>query len=413
MILRTFAAAFVLLLPARAGGAEGAAELLRRLDTRTPEGCEQAARALAALGPGALAELFALIGPAAEGAQDEALARAIALQPKSELQNFFAGFTRAALEPQRIAPALLVLREAGAARDFARCLEIAGPGEGEGSSALVAALAGICAREPAACELALSSAANAAPGEAEAIVHGLSEAHSAAAAAALAHLAQRRPQLACVALSALLSTADELPRPLDADLLAVLRGELAREDHPAAQELLLLAGRLADDESVPLLLKRLSGPHADQRANAHWSLRRITGLGLGPDAAAWSQWFKAEQLWWKDRAPAVLTLLRGDDIGAQRRALGELGERFWHRQQVADELVEYLARARSDRARMACGLLGNLGCASALPALQARLEDEDPAVQQSARAAVAALTGKKIPTRAVGLASAPRAGAGR
>jgi hypothetical protein len=53
---------------------------------------------------------------------------------------------------------------------------------------------------------------------------------------------------------------------------------------------------------------------------------------------------------------------------------------------------------------MACGLLGNLGCPSALPALQARLEDEDMGVQQSARAAVAGLTGKKIPSRAVGLA---------
>jgi hypothetical protein len=403
-IARSLAAALVLLLPAQARGAEGAAELLRRLDTATPEGIEQAARALAALGPGAMAELFALVGPQAKGAQDEALARSFALQPRSELQSFFAGFTRAALEPQRIGPALLVLREAGSAREFARCLELAGPGEGEGTPELVAALAGICTREPAACELALSQACSAPPGEVEAIVRGLSEAHNGPSALALARLAQRRPEFACVALSALLSVAEQLPRPADADLLALLRGELAREDHPAAQELLLLAGRLGDDESVPLLLKRLAGARADQRANAHWSLRRITGLGLGPDAAAWSQWFKEEQQWWKDRAPAVLELLHGDDLAAQARALEELGQRFWHRQQVADELVEYLARAHSAGARMACGLLGNLGCPSALPALQARLEDEDMGVQQSARAAVAGLTGKKIPSRAVGLA---------
>jgi len=405
-ISRTIAAALVLLVPARANGAEGAAELLRRLDTRTPEGIEQAARALAALGPTAMPELFALVGPEAKGAQDETLARSFALQPRSELQAFFAGFTRAALEPQRIGPALLVLREAGSARDFTRCLELAGPGDGEGAPQLVAALAGICAREPAACELALTSARSAEPGATEAIVRGLAEAHSTPAARALARLSLQRPEFSCVAFSALLAEAEHLPRPVDADLLALLRGELAREDHPAAQELLLLAGRLEDDESVPLLLKRLAGARADQGANALWSLRRITGLSLGPDAAAWSQWFKEEQQWWKERAPAVLQLLRGDDLAAQRRALGELGQRYWHRQQVADELVEYLARARSEGARMACGLLGGLGCPSALPALQARLEDENRGVQASARAAVARLTGKKIPSRAVGLAAA-------
>jgi len=412
-IARTIAAAFVLLLPAQASGAEGAAELLRRLDTRTPEGLEHAARALAALGPGAMPELFDLLGPEARGAQDEALARSFALQPKSELQAFFARFTRAALEPQRIAPALLVLREAGSAREFTRCLELAGPGEGEGTSELVAALAAICAREPATCELALSAACSAQPGDAEAIVHGLAEAHNGPAALALAQLALRRPQLSCVALSALLSEVEHLPRPLDADLLGLLREQLAHEDHPAAQELLLLAGRLEDDESVPLLLKRLAGTRADQRANALWSLRRITGLGLGPDAAAWSLWFQEEQQWWKDRAPAVLALLHGEDLAAQARALGELGQRFWHRQQVADELVEYLAHARPDGARMACGLLGKLGCTSALPALQARLEDENAGVKESARAAIAGLTGKKIPSRSVGLAGTTHAGAAR
>ncbi len=409
----TLAAALLLSLSARAGGREDAVEILRRLDTRTPEALERASRALAALGPAAMDDLFALVGPEAAGPQDEALARSFRLQPRSELQAFFGGFTRAALAPERIDPALLVLREAGSPRELARCLELSGPGEAEPRAALVAALAGICARDPAACDQALGLARSAPPGAADALVRGLAEACSGPAAGALVHLAQERPGLAALALSCLLAEAERLPRPADPDLLAVLREQLAREDHPAAQELLLLAGRLEDDESVPLLIKRLGGSRAELRANALWSLQRITGLGLGPDVQAWSLWFQEELSWWKDRAPAVLQLLHGDDAGAQRRALGELGQRFWHRQQIAGELCEFLAHARAEGARIACGLLARLGCAAAIPTLQARLEDEDPGVQESARKALASLAGKKIPSRAVGLAGVPRGGPAR
>jgi hypothetical protein len=147
-------------------------------------------------------------------------------------------------------------------------------------------------------------------------------------------------------------------------------------------------------------------------ANALWSLRRITGLGLGADPHAWSLWFREESQWWKERAPAVLPLLQGDDA-AQRRVLGELGARYWHRERVAAELCEYLARAHGEGARMACGLLARLGCASAAAALQPRLDDSDVEVRESARAALASLTGKKIPTRSVGLPAVSRAAAAR
>ena len=403
--LCTIAAALALLLPARAGTAEEPAQLLRRLDTSTPQAREQAARALAALGPASLEALFALVSPQAAGQQDELLARAIALQPRSELQAFFAGFTRSALAPGRIKPALLVLGEAGTARELGRCLELAQPAEGEVQDELVAALAALCARETSACELAASTARAAQPAEAEALVRGLAEARTGETARALVRLAQQRPALAALALSCLLAEAERLPRPLEPELLALVREQLAREDHPAAQEVLLLAGRLEDDESVPLLLERLAGPHTELHASALWSLRRITGLGLGPDAQAWSAWFKEESAWWRDRAPAALVLLRSGDPTGERRALGELGQRFWRRQQLAVELCEYLGRARAEGARMACGLLARLGCSAAIPALQARLEDEDPAVQQSARAALASLSGKKIPSRSVALAA--------
>jgi len=407
------AAALWLLLPAQAGGGDRAAEILRRLDTHSAEALDRAAHALAALGPTAMDELFALVSPEAAGARDELLARSFALQPRPELQAFFGGFTCAALAAERYKPALLVLREAGSARELVRCLELAGPCEGPLEPDLVAALAAICARDPAAPDLALGSACNAGLCQAETIARALAEARTGLTARALAHLAQRRPELAVLAFSSLLAEAERLPRPLEPELLAELREQLGHEDHPAAQELLLLAGRLEDDEAVPLLIERLDSTHPALCANALWSLRRITGLGLGADAPAWSQWFHEELQWWRERAPEALPLLQGNDAAAQRRVLGELGARYWHRERVAAELCEYLERARGDGARMACGLLARLGCASATAALQARLEDSDADVRESARAALASLTGKKIPSRSVGLPALSRATAAR
>jgi len=406
VIARTITAALVLLMPAHAGAGDGAAEILRRLDPQTPGALERASRALAALGPSAMGELFALVSPAAVGPQDELLARSFRLQPKSELHAFLSGFTSVALRPERLKPALLVLREAGSGHELARCLELAGPDVEALQAELVAALTAICARDPAACDRALALACKAQAGEAESLVRGLAEAHSGPAALALARLAEERPQLSNMALSSLLAEAERLPRPLDVDLQGALRDQLAREDHPAAQQLLLLAGRLEDDESVPLLIKRLGGARTEQRENALWSLRRITGLGLGPDASAWSDWFEDELRWWRERAPAVMQLLRAAEAAGQRLALGELGQRYWRRQQVSDELAEYLAQAPSAGARMACGVLARLGRESAIPALQARLEDADREVRESARTALASLTGKKIPSRAVALAGA-------
>lgn len=407
-LVHTIAAALLLLLPAHAGGRERAEELLRRLDTSTPQARESAARALAALGPAALGELFALIGPQAEGPRDETLALAIGDLRGPALLELFGGFTRAALPAERLPAALLVLREAGCARDLARCLELADEGRGALQAELAAALGGICARDPAACGQALALARGCSEPGAEALARGLAEARSTSAARALVQLAVDRPGLAPVSFSCLLAEADALPRPADADLLSALRELLGREEHPAAQELLLLTGRLGDDEAVPQLIESLSSAQPALRADALWSLRRITGLGLGADAQAWKQWFGEETQWWKERSGAVLALLRGEDAGAQRRALGELGGRFWHRQQIAAELGEYLGRCSAEGARMACGILARLDCPAAIPLLQARLCDPDPGVQQSARAALASLTGKKIPSRPVGLRAAPR-----
>ncbi len=398
--------ALLLLVPARAASQGGATELLPRLDLHTPEARAAAARALAALGPAEMQQIFALVSPAAAGPQDETLAHSFALQPQGELHAFLGRFTRDALSAERLRPALLVLREAGAARELARCLELAAGSELQPE--LVSALRGILERDPAACGSAFASALTAASEDAECLAHALAQARKPETLRALARLAAQRTELAPLCCACLLGEADALPRPADPDLLGALRELLASEEHPAAPELLLLAGRLDDDEAVPLLIERLASARPALCANALWSLRRITGLGLGADAQAWSQWFRDESQWWKERAPAVLPMLHGDDAGAQRRALGELGARYWHRQQVASEIGEYLAHSHAEGARMACGLLAHLGCPSAVPLLQARLEDTDPAVRESARAALASLNGKNVPSRRVGMPAAPR-----
>ncbi|MBK7645584.1 MAG: hypothetical protein IPJ19_21550 [Planctomycetes bacterium] len=411
--LSAFLGLVLLASPVFGRGAEDPSSLLQRFDLRLPQSRESAARALATLGPDAMPRVFALISSAAEGPRDESLARSFVYQPQAQLRGLFCSFTRSALPVGRRAPALLVMSQSGGVPEVERCLDVAGAGGGDLQPELVHALAAIFARDSDACEHAFTIGRTIALPEGENLARALAASHSGAAARALVRLANARPTLSPIGFSCLLAEAEALPRPVDPDLLGVVRELLGHEDHPAAQELCLLAGRFEDDDSVPVLIERISSQQASLRSNALWSLHRITGLGLGPDAKAWGQWYQDETKWWGERSAAVFARLHSPDAGAQRRALGELGARFWRRAQVSAELSEFLGRAERDGARMACGLLARLGCKTAAPALEARLEDSDDTVRESARAALASLGGKKVPARKVGLPATARAQAAR
>lgn len=405
--------AFVLCIAAPralAGGGE-VQSILARLDARDPAALESGARALAALGPKAMGEIFGAIGNRADTNADRVLAHAFACLPAAETHGFVEANFTLALASERRTAALLVLREAGGAGELARACDLAAEPDAELVAALVLALQEILRREPAAmqraCDLALQRPLHVA----EALIDALSTLANHEAARALLELGAAAPVLATSAFSHLSAAAGAIPRPAGSEFLERLRELLSDEDAPAAEELLLLAGRFEDDEAVPLLIARLSSTQPGPRSAALWSLRRITGFDLGKEGESWSAWFAEESRWWSTRSAAVLAALHQRDASVQCNALADLGQRFWRRQRVADELCAYLGGDEPGPAcaAMACGILGRLRCASARAALEARAADAAPALRAAAEAALRSLDGKKVPARSVAL---PRRRAG-
>ncbi len=348
-------------------------------------------------------EILGLISAGAGTPADRVLARAFVWLPAPEVRAFLEKLATPNLAADRRRAALLVLAEAGSAADLARACDAAGDEDAAAASALAETLTAILGREPAACAQAARLAPARPVAVAEALIQALSGTKSREGARALLELGASATVLSTSCFSHLDAVAAALPRPAEPEFLERLHELLAEEELPGAAELTLVAGRIEDDEAVPLLLARLGSTDPELRANALWSLRRITGFDLGRESEAWTAWFAEETRWWSVRSPAVLQELRRDDARTQCAALCELGQRFWRRQRVADELCAYLSSATGAGATMACGILGRLRCESARSVLEARAADGAPELRKAADAALEHLSGKKIPVRSVAL----------
>jgi hypothetical protein len=78
--------------------------------------------------------------------------------------------------------------------------------------------------------------------------------------------------------------------------LSILVGEIGqmREHMGMLLKVLRAAqpGRRDDKEAVDILIQGLASPDAGTREKAHHHLKRLTGLELPAEAAAWSAWWK-------------------------------------------------------------------------------------------------------------------------
>ena len=121
----------------------------------------------------------------------------------------------------------------------------------------------------------------------------------------------RWPALDHALVSAISQMPDVVPT---ADVVPALRRLLAREDEALKREVVLALGLFMDGESVGLLVKMLAVAPAGLGDNAHWALKRISGLELPKEEVRWRLWFEEETRWWRDEGEALLdTLLTGSD----------------------------------------------------------------------------------------------------
>ncbi len=198
-----------------------------------------------------------------------------------------------------------------------------------------------------------------------------------------------------------LARVQELGRSLDpqVDGLACARIQpLLDPAHPELCRAAALAlGALQDLGSIPALIALLAESSTGLRTNAHWALRRITGLALPAEPEVWGSWYAQESAWLERAAPAALRRLAVGDASELAEAFRELAQHPLAREELARALLERLEGEPAAVRVVACRALGACGDARAFPGLLARLEDSDAEVVSAAGAALRELTGRDLP----------------
>jgi hypothetical protein len=259
------------------------------------------------------------------------------------------------------------------------------------------AIAGICARDASALAVLEKEYSRFPAPLRPSLLEGLAESCAAGAPALLADSIERDEANQLLALSLLSSLADSIPRPVDERTVSLVRRLVADSDGEILSEAELAAGKLGDYASIPRLIELLASPRRSVRANALWSLRRLTLLDLRDDPAHWRAWYREESAWWAHDSKRVLQKLASADPADVKAALTEVAKRSIRREELALETLRALERGDAGIAALACHVLGCLRAPVAVPGLVPHLSDRDPAVRTAAWNALKRISGKSLP----------------
>lgn len=130
-------------------------------------------------------------------------------------------------------------------------------------------------------------------------------------------------------------------RPADGSLAVRIRPLLSSENSNLRREALSALGKLHDGESVEDFLGLLGGEHAGVAGNAHWALRRVSGLNLPRDPVRWKLWLTAERSWWEEEGRHLLSALREGADEQVLRALHQASLHRLYREEFEPFLLEY------------------------------------------------------------------------
>lgn len=380
-------------------GAEVAA-LLRAQASQT----EDAAARLAGLGPLAAPDLFAILaagrvpaadgaaggdgGPALDARQRAALLAALVALDGAGLQAARAAVAAAPAAGAREA-ALAVAAGLPARADVALLIELADGGAdelpGPVEDRLIDALAALLAFAPDAHrDLARALDRPACRGAALRAVGRVADPRG---IDVLVAAVQTGDAWSLGALSQLVLVAPFV-RETDPWLVRTLIGCLVPADRARCELAAQALAELAADDAVPYLIELLADGDPGVRASACRALQRMSGLPLGPDAAGWELWHRAEERWAEETLPALLAALDGDAT-ARRRALAELACHPLQRRAVEEALLARLDDPDAELRVQVAGALARLGPRASVPRLLELREDVDAALAEAARTALA------------------------
>lgn len=368
-----------------------------------------AGRELINLGPEALPPIFDALcasiasstpsaGPASDRIESVQLF-AFHHTPPAQLSTFLEhqAVPDATLDVRRAA--LRILSEISTARDLGLMLRLADrtPADRGLEQSLEAALDALLARD-ASTYLALErSYLETATALRRAIVRSVSRAETLDGARLLSRFLYRDDDLRPLLLVSIGRMGRALPRPIGEDVLSNVRRFLAEADPLALPEAILAVGHLDDCESIPQLIALLKSPRRGLRANALWSLKRITGLGIAETPDRWTSWYQSEREWWQDEWPSTLADLHCTNSRRTKVALMDVATRHLGRHALAREVVQVLTHDDIEVATLACSTLAQLESRSAVPGLVDCLGHSDMILRMAAWNALRTITGKDLP----------------
>ncbi|MCB9914134.1 MAG: HEAT repeat domain-containing protein [Planctomycetes bacterium] len=220
------------------------------------------------------------------------------------------------------------------------------------------------------------------------MVRAAGQAPSSDAAEFLTNRLEESEGLDLVLLAELGRVLSVLQEPADPIVEQRVAWLLESADPAMRREASLAAGRLELRESTGRLIDLLEDEDASVRANAAWSLQRITARRDKGDADRWRRWYAAEVGWWSDGAQQAFTTLRGSDLRQVGAALRELAGHRLYRHQIAEVVVGLLVREEPWLVQLACATLGSLRSGLAVAPLRALLDHEDEGVRKAAAEAL-------------------------
>ena len=201
--------------------------------------------------------------------------------------------------------------------------------------------------------------------------------------------------------SALIAHVDRISAVLNRDSAAAasatIRPYLEAEDLGTVKAATLSLGRLGDIESIEVLIELLVHEQAGVRANAHWSLKRITGRNFSVAGGPWRVWFREQSQWFEREAERIVGRLESADAAVVTAALQDVTRHPLHRDAFVWDIVAVLAHESVAARVMACHVLRELSQGDTLPFLIDSLTDESDRVVAAAHDALRRMTRLDLP----------------
>lgn len=304
--------------------------------------------------------------------------------------------------------ALRILATTASARDFRLICRLAttDPVDSSLERALETTLDALVGRDQAIFSVLERAYPTASVGVRRVFIRVLSRTHTRDSLRLLSRVLYREDELRPLLLVTIGRMSCDLPRPIGEDVLSNVRRFLIEADPLALPEVILAVGYLDDDESIPQLIALLRCPRRGLRANALWSLRRITGLGIAETPERWTTWYQSEREWWQHEWPSKLAGLRSASPDKAKVALMEIATRHLFRHALAKAVVELATHDDAGVATLACTTLAQLASRAAVPGLIDALDHDDAIVRMAAWNALRAITKKDLPPAAVAWSAA-------